>query len=669
MKNTQAINVKAGSAVATGSVTVSDSMPGVPCPDPAGYKYVGARYVPLFAEPAEWNVNSTYEPLTIVLNEGNSYTSKQYVPVGVQIDNEEYWALTGNFNAQYEQVRTGLLAEQKYRKQGFVTLEEFGAAGDGSTDDTEKINQAVEYAEANSLSVVGYGVYGVSSTISVSGVDVEGVSLKYIGADQAGVYPVLSVQNSSLSNCQVNGNDKTVVGIKIGSNSSLRECLSDNCRYTGYLIEGNFIDLMGCASDSCTYKDVFVGGVYQVMSDSSFVRVVNCLATNNVGKGFSAINSSQVKFIGCKNDETPDNAFYAGHGANGVEFSDCSCVKTQPSSLNGSALKISRGARNVTVKGCDYTVGGTSGSSAVCGIYIDGGSNVFIDGCEISTTGVNGILVTNHPADSVDPATVSENVEIAHCKFNVTNSNVIRVSPLDTTISAYVKNVTIRDCMFTNTTITLYVQGAENVDIRSCTFDGAATNNVILLYEAGTCKTISNCVFTNCNVVPIRCFNTSGAVIEKCYFKDGGEWAGAATHELVTLANADNVWFINNVAEGGWVNGITQDADSENVFIAFNSLQTPSMVYILRNNGKGGAILGNVFKGTSISSNIYGSGMTIQFNSNINVSQNNSAPTDGTWQRGDRVYKTAPAAGENIGWVCTTAGTPGTWKTFGAIEA
>lgn len=105
MQNTQAINVTAGNATATGSVTVSDSMPGVPCPDPAGYKYVGARYVPLFAEPAEWNINSTYEPLTIVLYQGNSYTSRQFVPAGIEITNKEYWAETGNYNAQIEQYR------------------------------------------------------------------------------------------------------------------------------------------------------------------------------------------------------------------------------------------------------------------------------------------------------------------------------------------------------------------------------------------------------------------------------------------------------------------------------------------------------------------------------------------------------------------------------------
>jgi hypothetical protein len=68
-------------------------------------QYVGARYVPLFAEPLEWDKTKAYEPLTIVLHQGNSYTSRQYVPVGVEIDNDSFWALTGNYNAQVEQYR------------------------------------------------------------------------------------------------------------------------------------------------------------------------------------------------------------------------------------------------------------------------------------------------------------------------------------------------------------------------------------------------------------------------------------------------------------------------------------------------------------------------------------------------------------------------------------
>lgn len=47
----------------------------------------------------------------------------------------------------------------------------------------------------------------------------------------------------------------------------------------------------------------------------------------------------------------------------------------------------------------------------------------------------------------------------------------------------------------------------------------------------------------------------------------------------------------------------------------------------------------------------------------------NAAPVDGKWTQGAIVYDAAPNAGSTIGWVCTVAGTPGTWKTFGAISA
>lgn len=72
-------------------------------------QYIGARYVPLFGrkdeDSIEWDNTAPYEPLTIVLYQGNSYTSRQFVPVGVEITNQEFWALTGNYNAQIEQYR------------------------------------------------------------------------------------------------------------------------------------------------------------------------------------------------------------------------------------------------------------------------------------------------------------------------------------------------------------------------------------------------------------------------------------------------------------------------------------------------------------------------------------------------------------------------------------
>lgn len=72
-------------------------------------QYIGARYVPIFGrkdeDTIEWDNTKPYEPLTIVLYEGNSYTSRTYVPADVPITDTHYWALTGNYNAQVELYR------------------------------------------------------------------------------------------------------------------------------------------------------------------------------------------------------------------------------------------------------------------------------------------------------------------------------------------------------------------------------------------------------------------------------------------------------------------------------------------------------------------------------------------------------------------------------------
>ena len=68
-------------------------------------QYVGARYVPKFANPIEWDAERIYEPLEMVTYLNNTYTSKKPVPQGIEITNKEYWVITGNYNAQVEQYR------------------------------------------------------------------------------------------------------------------------------------------------------------------------------------------------------------------------------------------------------------------------------------------------------------------------------------------------------------------------------------------------------------------------------------------------------------------------------------------------------------------------------------------------------------------------------------
>jgi hypothetical protein len=43
-------------------------------------------------------------------------------------------------------------------------------------------------------------------------------------------------------------------------------------------------------------------------------------------------------------------------------------------------------------------------------------------------------------------------------------------------------------------------------------------------------------------------------------------------------------------------------------------------------------------------------------------------PVTGTYPLGWIRWNSAPVAGENVGWICTVAGTPGTWAAFGQIS-
>jgi len=78
-------------------------------------QYIGSRYVPIFGRKGEdtyeWDGGlAPYEPLTVVMHQGNSFTSTQYVPTGIDINNRKYWAETGNWNAQIESYRQTVLS-------------------------------------------------------------------------------------------------------------------------------------------------------------------------------------------------------------------------------------------------------------------------------------------------------------------------------------------------------------------------------------------------------------------------------------------------------------------------------------------------------------------------------------------------------------------------------
>ena len=88
----------------------------------ANNRYIGARYVPIFA--GAWDNTQEYEPLTIVSYQGDSYTSRGYVPTGIAITNTQYWAKTGDFNQQVAnlQSRVQELENDTYKKSDYLIV-------------------------------------------------------------------------------------------------------------------------------------------------------------------------------------------------------------------------------------------------------------------------------------------------------------------------------------------------------------------------------------------------------------------------------------------------------------------------------------------------------------------------------------------------------------------
>lgn len=80
------------------------------CTLPKLRTYKGSRYIPVFAEPLQWDAEREYEWLTVVYNCGRTYISKTRVPSGTELPEyplltNDYWATYADYNAQIEQYR------------------------------------------------------------------------------------------------------------------------------------------------------------------------------------------------------------------------------------------------------------------------------------------------------------------------------------------------------------------------------------------------------------------------------------------------------------------------------------------------------------------------------------------------------------------------------------
>lgn len=126
----------------------------------------------------------------------------------------------------------------------------------------------------------------------------------------------------------------------------------------------------------------------------------------------------------------------------------------------------------------------------------------------------------------------------------------------------------------------------------------------------------------------------------------GNNFIRSNDSDSIEINGADHVTISGNVfaGQGGTSNAITIGGDTANLNIP------PTNAFY------------------NFATNVTNASETSAFVT-LKITSGTAAPIAGAWLRGDICWNTEPAASGVPGWVCTTAGTPGTWKAMAALAA
>lgn len=168
-------------------------------------QYVGARYVPKFANPIEWDAERIYEPLEMVTYLNNTYTSKKPVPQGIEITNKEYWVITGNYNAQVEQ----------YRQQVEAMGEDVTKLKGDMTNMQVKVDECNDNINTLASNVSSYNrrpkiCYYSSTATRIMQKEFAMTGFRYMGQNYKTAYKKLTARNVVMNGTIANASDTII---------------------------------------------------------------------------------------------------------------------------------------------------------------------------------------------------------------------------------------------------------------------------------------------------------------------------------------------------------------------------------------------------------------------------------------------------------------------------
>jgi Right handed beta helix region len=551
----------------------------------------------------------------------------------------------------------------------YVSPEDFGAEGDGVTDDTLDLQEAVDFAANRTL--VLSGTYLISAPINLPS------NIEIIGTGTAEV--VIATPDLSLFAAQLQsdirirnirfvqtafGDDPYTGGVVL---DQCTDCLVADCEFEGMQWAGVYLSRAHRNEIRGNYfHDFYTLGANDsadilVYNDSSDNRIADnrCFGGANHGillqDPYNETPSTPVRNLISGNHVGQHEAYgivvyvpYAGSGPfdsfNTIVGNDVEDILGSRVSYDGETPLYDTGAGI-------YIVGGRAGGTLVA-------NNNIRNCCQQTTTrslAPGAIGIAGLPAgaarvvisgnDIADMAQ-GDGIHVASSPGGATiNGNAIRMPA--TNNGAGPGGVGL-------TGAGIRVEASSNVAMVGNTLTHAGTGGGLLVYANGTNQTdfvVSGNILTTTAVAPLRVvrtdsFTTSGCAITGNTCRTSGAVDGVQLEGIAggTLSG-------NTVSCGGIAAYVSACTDLR---ISGNSLAT---------SGGTGAHIGGTCTGTFYALSNRCSGAIVNAGSGSRTEFFTTAvPASGTAAVGDRAVQSAPTSGAPDYWRCVTAGSPGTWK-------
>ena len=536
-------------------------------------------------------------------------------------------AMAGYIQDQDTSVSLALRAQFVRRGEAFVDVRDFGATGNGVADDTA----ALRAAHSSGAAVVFYpaGTYKTTGTITVGAASQETRGANAV-VQLSASYAAFTLPSSAVSpkffGMTMRGTMPSDGVATVQAQIGIKGYMELETAVSGLVIEGcRFENMQGTCIQIRHVTDFQIKGNtltrygYAGIGGLSVTRGV---VTDNVLQGTGNLPAYSSNSYGIYMS-AQEAAGDVGTAAN-PQSSDVVIARNTVSNQRWTALDTHVGQRisfiNNTVRNCLGT--------AISAIFNDSGSNPVNARLSPRDILIQGNVIVYdallEPNAGMNPGillrgSVSTDLVGRQSATGVIQGNVVRR------------------------------HGRQDVSTGAAIFVGGGSGVIV---EGNTIQ--------ECRAVGIRVYDSAGTIINANSFVDLWRSTSIATAVYTELSLETSMALTvtnNRFVRGKLVVGTDLPAGAVVNNSSINGTNSAAITVTESGND-----WGNVTSAPSHTRQTTGT-------QGLRVVDGTAAPTEGTWARGDQIRNAAPISGGYLGWVCITAGTPGTWRAYGAISS